>query len=97
MKCNHPLFTTTGIAIMALTLRPTEQQEKDINKLKEVLGIKSSSKALLDAAALYPKTKSELESSRSEVQKLTWQLSELKASIHHYADAKNEMLVLANK
>ena len=48
-------------AIMAITLRPTDEQLKQIENVKKVTGDKSASKALLAAAAAYPKLTDDLE------------------------------------
>lgn len=63
---------------MAITIRLTEEQEKDIGNLKFSVGEKSTSKALLKAAVLVPKLKDELWDSKEKIEKLENELRNIK-------------------
>ena len=82
---------------MAITVRPDEQQSKDVDTLKELLNLATSSKALLHAAKEYPSLVKELKREKEKNQRLEWAIHDLKRSIINYSDAKDEMMELANK
>jgi len=82
---------------MAITLRPSDEQLKQIEKVKKILGEKSASKALFGATAAYPKLKDDLQREKQKSQRLEWALDELQRSIRSYDHARNDMMELANK
>lgn len=82
---------------MAITLRPSDEQLEQIEKVKKILVEKSASKALFGAAAAYPKLKDELQRANSKVEELEWQLRELKYSVRNYQEAQESMFKLAEK
>ena len=82
---------------MAITVRPDEQQLKDVDRLKELLNLATSSKALLHVAKEYPSLVEELKREKEKNQRLEWAIHDLKRSIINYSDAKDEMMELANK
>ena len=82
---------------MAITLRPTEQQLKEIEILRELLNLATSPKALLHAAKEYPNLKNDLKLEKDKNERLEWSIDELKRGILNYSDAKTEMMELAKK
>jgi hypothetical protein len=82
---------------MAITLRPSDEQLEQIEKVKSISGEKSASKALFRAAAAYPKLKDDLSRANSKIDNLEYQLRELKYSIQNFGEAQERMLKLASE
>jgi hypothetical protein len=99
--CNHIQGfvpgTNKGFAIMAITLRPSDEQITLIDKLKRTLQVGTASKALFTAAAAYPKLKDELEREKQKSQRLEWALDALQRNVKDYDHARHDMMELANK
>ena len=82
---------------MAITIRTTEEQDKNIEILKRRVDEKSSSKALLKAAVLIPKFYDDLYDKNIRIKQLEDELYNIKHLINQANETKNELLVLANK
>lgn len=81
---------------MAITVRTTQAQDKNIDKLKLTLQNKTASGALLEAAKLYPKLTQDYKESQEQVRRLERELETLKDSIVMFTNAKERMIDLAN-
>jgi len=80
---------------MAITLRLTPMQENEIEHLKYVLKMKSTSKTVLLAASSHLKLTSDLENSKLKISQLEYDLEEIKQSITNYQESKNAMEMYA--
>jgi len=82
-------------AIMAITLRLSEEQEEYVSDLKKFLNMKSSSKALLFAAKEHKRLVDELERVTAEKRDTEYKLSNLRYSVNNYKEAREELFSLA--